>query len=284
MPTIYLSPSTQQANLYVTGGSEEYHMNQLADRMEPYLRASGIGFIRNTPDMTAVSSIRQSNARNYDLHLPLHSNAAPEGRYGEVRGSEVYHYPGSVRGERAARDIAEGLRAIYPGTVSVKSTTRLGEVRQPKAPSVFIELAYHDNADDANWITENMDAIAANIVESLTRYFGIPFITPQPVRAGVVRTGGGRLNLRDKPSTDAEIILKIPNGASVVVSSVSVNCCQVNTVVSSSCSSGSTSVSRRKLIVVGTWPMRHSSSENTFAQRQASVKLWLMWYFSSGAA
>src|SRR5699024_4369181 len=141
----------------------------------------------------------------------------PEGRYGEVRGSEVYHYPGSVRGERAARDIAEGLRAIYPGTVSVKSTTRLGEVRQPKAPSVFIELAYHDNADDANWTTENMDAIAANIVESLTRYFGIPFITPQPVRAGVVRTGGGRLNLRDKPSTDAEIILKIPNGASVVV-------------------------------------------------------------------
>lgn len=217
MPTIYLSPSTQQANLYVTGGSEEYHMNQLADRMEPYLRASGIGFTRNTPDMTAVSSIRQSNAGNYNLHLALHSNAAPEGRYGEVRGSEVYHYPGSVRGERAARDIAEGLRAIYPGTVSVKSTTRLGEVRQPKAPSVFIELAYHDNADDANWITENLDAIAANIVESLTRYFGIPFITPQPIRAGVVRTGGGRLNLRDKPSTDAEIILKIPNGASVVV-------------------------------------------------------------------
>ena len=33
----------------------------------------------------------------------------------------------------------------------------------------------------------------------------------------MVRTGGGRLNLRDKPSTDAEIILKIPNGASVVV-------------------------------------------------------------------
>ena len=125
MPTIYLSPSTQQANLYVTGGSEEYHMNQLADRMEPYLRASGIGFTRNTPDMTAVSSIRQSNAGNYDLHLALHSNAAPEGRYGEVRGSEVYHYPGSVRGERAARDIAEGASGpSTPGTV-------LGQVDHP---------------------------------------------------------------------------------------------------------------------------------------------------------
>ena len=71
---------------------------------------------------------------------------------------------------------------------------------------------------EANYHPDNSAKyIAANIVESLTRYFGIPFITPQPVRAGVVRTGGGRLNLRDKPSTDAEIILKIPNGASVVV-------------------------------------------------------------------
>ncbi len=217
MPTIYLSPSTQEANLYVTGGTEEYYMNLLADRMEPYLRSSGIGFVRNTPQMTAVTSIRASNAGNYDLHLALHSNAAPEGRYGTVRGSDIYYYPGSVRGQRAAEEIAEGLRAIYPGTVRTLPTTALGEVRQPKAPSVFIELAYHDNEDDANWITENLDAIAANIVESLTRYFGIPFITPVPVQAGVVITEGGRLNLRSRPSTDAEVLLRIPNGASVVV-------------------------------------------------------------------
>lgn len=217
MPTIYLSPSTQEANLYVTGGSEEYYMNLLADRMEPYLRSSGIGFVRNTPDMTAVTSIRASNAGNYDLHLALHSNAAPEGKYGTVRGSDVYYYPGSVRGKRAAEEIAEGLRAIYPGTVRTLTTTALGEVRQPKAPSVFIELAYHDNEEDANWITENLDAIAANIVESLTRYFGIPFITPVPIQAGVVVTDGGRLNLRKRPSTEAEVLLRIPNGASVVV-------------------------------------------------------------------
>ena len=31
-------------------------------------------------------SIRASNAGNYDLHLALHSNAAPEGQYGQIRG------------------------------------------------------------------------------------------------------------------------------------------------------------------------------------------------------
>ena len=41
MPIIYLSPSTQEANMYVNGGSEEECMNRLADAMIPYLNASG---------------------------------------------------------------------------------------------------------------------------------------------------------------------------------------------------------------------------------------------------
>ena len=65
MPIIYLSPSTQEFNPYVTTGNEEYWMNRLADAMEPMLTASGIQFDRNTPDMTAASSIRASNAGNY---------------------------------------------------------------------------------------------------------------------------------------------------------------------------------------------------------------------------
>ena len=54
MPSIYLSPSTQEFNPYVIGGNEEYYMNLIADAMEPYLYATGISFTRNTPDMTAA--------------------------------------------------------------------------------------------------------------------------------------------------------------------------------------------------------------------------------------
>ena len=39
MPFLFLSPSTQDFNPYVTTGNEQYWMNQLADRMEPYLFA-----------------------------------------------------------------------------------------------------------------------------------------------------------------------------------------------------------------------------------------------------
>ena len=179
MPYIYLSPSTQEFNPYVGGGNEEYYMNLIADAMEPYLYASGIGFTRNTPDMTAASSIRQSNAGNYDLHLALHSNANDAGE-GKIRGTEVYYFPSSERGRRAAEIIANNLKMIYPlpDRVRTVATTSLGEVRRTKAPSVLIEFAFHDNAADADWIRNNINEIAANVVLSLADYFGIPFVTP----------------------------------------------------------------------------------------------------------
>ena len=179
MPYIYLSPSTEEFNPYVGGGNEEYYMNLIADAMEPYLYASGIGFTRNTPDMTAASSIRQSNAGNYDLHLALHSNANDAGE-GKIRGTEVYYFPSSERGRRAAEIIANNLKMIYPlpDRVRTVATTTLGEVRRTKAPSVLIEFAFHDNAADADWIRNNINEIAANVVLSLADYFGIPFVTP----------------------------------------------------------------------------------------------------------
>ena len=77
MPTVFLSPSVQEFNPYIDGGNEEYYMNLIADAMEPYLKASGINFVRNNPDTTTRQVIAESNKGNYDLHLAIHSNASP---------------------------------------------------------------------------------------------------------------------------------------------------------------------------------------------------------------
>jgi N-acetylmuramoyl-L-alanine amidase len=219
MPTIYLSPSTQEFNPYIIGGSEEYYMNLVADAMEPYLRASGIRFTRNRPDMTAAQSIAQSNAGNYGLHLALHSNASPEALSGLLRGTDVYYYPYSASGRRAAEIFAANLRDIYPNPemVTLRSTTALGEVSRTRAPAVFLELAYHDNVDDANWIANNIDAIARNLSLSVAQYFGVPLLEPQPVRQGRVTTSQTGLNIRSRPNTGAPIIGRAPRGATVTV-------------------------------------------------------------------
>ena len=219
MPIIYLSPSTQDWNQYVSGGSEEEWMNLLADKMVPMLDASGIRYSRNTPDMTAASSIAASNAGNYDLHLALHSNAAPEGRYGEVRGIIAFYYPGSADGKRAAELIADGLKTIYPdpNKVRTEATTTLGEVARVKAPAVLVELAFHDNPEDAAWIKANLDNAARVIVLALTEYFDIPFFETEHRRPGVVDVEWGNLNIRARPSTTAAIVAQAPDGAPLTI-------------------------------------------------------------------
>lgn len=218
MPTIYLSPSTQEFNPYSGGGNEEYYMNLIADAMEPYLAASGIQFVRNTPEMTAASSIAASNSGNFDLHLALHSNATGSG-LGNVRGTDIYYYPTSTFGKRFADIAANNLQMIYPLPDKVRTvpTTSLGEVAKVKAPAVLIELAYHDNPQDAEWIRNNIQNIAQNLVLSLTEYFGIPFNMPQPIQVATVATMGSNLNIRSNPSLEAPIIGKIPNGSEIVI-------------------------------------------------------------------
>lgn len=220
MPIIYLSPSTQEGNRYVTGsGSEEQWMNRVADAMIPYLSASGIRYIRNTPQMTAGSSIRQANQGYYDFYLAIHSNAAGPGNYGGERGVIAFYYPGSSQGQRAAQIFANNLSDIYPepGRVYTRATTTLGEVRDSRFPAVLLEIAYHDNTEDAQWIESNVTEIARNLVLSLTDYFDIPFIWPTDPWQGTVRAGGGTLNLRSRPEPGAAVIANIPDGASVTV-------------------------------------------------------------------
>ena len=220
MPIVFLSPSTQDWNPYVTGsGSEEYQMNLLTDALIPYLRANAIRYERNDPDGTAADAIRQGNSGNYDFYLALHSNASPEALAGRVRGIIVFYYPGSAKGFRAAELIAEELRAIYPNPelVTTRPTTSLGEVRRPSAPSVLVEIGYHDNYDDALWIENSRDEIAAALARALTAYFEVPFIEPVEPFSAVVRLNYGTLNLRERPESTAPIIADLPNGAEVMV-------------------------------------------------------------------
>lgn len=178
MPSVFLSPSLQEWNPYVNGGNEEYFMNLIADAIEPYLTAAGISFDRNTPSQTLSQAIAQSNAGNHDLHLAIHSNAAGSANSGNVRGTDVYYYPTSTAGKRAADIIAENYKDIYPLPDRVKTvaTTNLAELRRTKAPAVLIETAYHDNLADAEWIQENIGAIGRNLAMSIAEFLNVPFV------------------------------------------------------------------------------------------------------------
>ena len=180
MPKIYLSPSVQEYNKYLNGGDEEYYMNLIADAMEPYLEASGIDFDRNDSSKPVSQAIADSNEENYDLHLAIHSNAAPEGLKGDLSGVDIYYSPVSYLGKLFADMLAENYKKIYYDSDKVKvvPTTSLGEIRRTKAPAVLIETAYHDNAEDEAWLKENIDDIAEVLAETVAEFFNLPFVMP----------------------------------------------------------------------------------------------------------
>lgn len=219
MPFLFLSPSTQYFNPYVTEGDERYWMNRLADAMTPYLRASGVNVTRNDPEGNAAASIRQSNAGTYDFHLALHSNASPEATRGQARGVEFYYFPTSEDGLRMANILADNIRPIYPLPERMRAlpSVTIGEVRRTRAPSVLAELGYHDNVEDANWLTGDLEQVAAALAEGVTEYFGLPFLTPEMERAAVVTTQGSTLNLRAYPTVGAPVLAQLPDGAAVTV-------------------------------------------------------------------
>ena len=176
MARIYLSPSTQEYNQYINNlGSEERNMNRLADALVPYLDRLGINYSRNTPDMTARTSIQQANSTPpYDLYLALHSNSSPEQFAGMLRGPDIYYNPADPESRRAANIIADEFRKIYPEPqlVDVRPTDFLGEVLRPNYPSVLVETAYHDNPEDAAWILNNFDAIARALANAVQEFIG----------------------------------------------------------------------------------------------------------------
>lgn len=221
MPIVFLSPSTQEWNPYVTEGrNEEQVMNRLADALEPYLRSSGIRFVRNDPERNVAGAIADSNAGSFDVHLALHSNAAPQQFFGMLRGIDVYYAPASKNSELLATVMANNFKRVYPlpDMVVARPTDRLGEVLRTKAVAVLAEIGYHDNLEDAVWLQDNLQNIARNIALSLTDYFGIPFIEAGPVQHAVAVTGdGSRLNLRSYPSLQGKILTQIPDGTDLLL-------------------------------------------------------------------
>ena len=197
---VYLSPSVQEYNQYNGIGNEEQYMNLVADSAEKYLNEYGICYARNNSNMTLGEIIEDSNSGDYILHLAIHSNAAGEGLSGEITGSEVYYFPTSQKGNILATITANNMKTIYPNPakVSIKTSTSFAELRRTKSPAILVEVAYHDNPNDAEWIRSNTDEIGRILAKS-------------------VITMGGRLNIRREPDINSEVISNLPNGSKVEI-------------------------------------------------------------------
>lgn len=174
MPSVYISPSTQEANIGVGQyGTEEKRMNEIADILVPLLKANGLTVYRNRPEMTLQQVVKDSNAKNVDAHVAIHSNA------GGGEGTEIWVYKLGYNAERLAKCIYDELAPLSPGKDrGVKENPDFYETRKTKAPAVIVEVGFHDNPADATWIASNQKAIARAIAKGICKYFGREYKEP----------------------------------------------------------------------------------------------------------
>jgi N-acetylmuramoyl-L-alanine amidase len=179
--SVYLSPSTQENNVGVGNyGTEEQVMNRVSDVVEGVLNRHDIKVYRNKPSMTLREVVADSNAKRPTIHFAIHSNS------GGGSGCEVFCWKKGETGEDLANMVYNYLSALTPmkdrgvqqGYDYYGKGVHMYEVTYTNAPAALVEVAFHDNSVDANWILNNIRPIGETMAKALINYLGVTYISP----------------------------------------------------------------------------------------------------------
>lgn len=169
---IYLSPSEQPDNVYAYGNTnEKVQCRKISAVAEEALKRNGFEVINATATSLAV---RCAEANNWgaNLYVPIHTNAFN----GKVSGTRLFCYSTSGEGYKACKAVYDVLAPLTPGK-SENITTRpeLYEVKNPLAPTVYIEVDFHDVPDVAKWIIEHTEEIGEAICKGICNHYGVTY-------------------------------------------------------------------------------------------------------------
>lgn len=167
---VYLSPSQQPDNI----GVGDYGDEQGVMRRVAFIAAARLSFMDNVGVAVARSGlslpqvVAESNTWGAGVHVCLHSNASV--RHDAV-GCEVFYCPGSTVGERLARRVYGDLSRANPHGGRRCEPTGFYELKWTDAPAVYLELGFHDNAEEAKWIRRDAVHIAKLIAAAVCDEF-----------------------------------------------------------------------------------------------------------------
>jgi N-acetylmuramoyl-L-alanine amidase len=175
---IYVSPSVQEHNIgYGQYGTEEARMNAVADVLCSILTYNSIQFKRNNSSMALAQIIADSNAycTSSDVHLAIHSNAGPS----SAEGTVGFYYKGSVNGQKLAQCIYNRVAPLSPGKDrGVVADTGYGEIVKTKAMATIIEVGFHTNPADSQYIMNHAKELGIVLAQGLGDYMGIAMKIP----------------------------------------------------------------------------------------------------------
>lgn len=170
---IFLSPSNQTSNAYAYGGTNEaVQCGKIAVACRAALERCGFE-VKLIHYDTMQNKVPAANAWGADLYVPIHTNA----HNGKTTGTRLFYYSKTSEGYDACRSIFNVLAPITPGTnEGISAYPGLYEVKNPNAPTVYVEADFHDVPDVAKWIIENTEAIGEAICDGICNHYGVEYI------------------------------------------------------------------------------------------------------------
>ena len=175
MKKIYLSPSDQPENVYAYGDTNEKEQCcKIAAVTEAALKRNGFAVITGTSTSLA-ERCKEANFWGANLYVPIHTN----GFNGKVSGTRLFCYCTSGEGYKACKAVFDVLAPITPGeSESITPRPELYEVKMAAAPTVYIEVDFHDVPDVAKWIIEHTEEIGEAICKGICNYYGVEYQPP----------------------------------------------------------------------------------------------------------
>lgn len=170
---IYISPSSQPDNAYAVGGTNEQEQcRKIAAALKTELDRCGFWSYAGLSG-TMYTRAAESDKFGVDLHLPVHTNAFD----GKVAGLRIMVSKMGGEAEAIAKAIDKYLAPITPGTSDgISAMPNLYEIKATDAICVYLEIGFHDNKQEAQWIIDHTKDIAEAIARGLCEYYDVGYI------------------------------------------------------------------------------------------------------------
>ena len=183
---IYLSPSSQPHNAYSAGNTtEQVQCNRIAEYAKIALERNGYEVKKDAEGTSNTAKVNSGNAWGADLYICIHTNAG-----GSSKGTMGLCYPGCVNNPY--------MQSIYASVASVTPwpdngivvRSDLYEINSTRMMCVYMECAFHDKADSAQWIIDHAKTLGDAIAKGVCDAEGKVFMTDDQPKQDIQQVPG----------------------------------------------------------------------------------------------